>query len=311
MPSYLRIKPSLCTGRHGDFSALRSLCNKHRSLMPYFVLLRKQYRQYLRHCIFPGKAWRFQNGLPEDIRLQLRKAYVSGSALPTFIRSSLLRQNQKMACCPYCGIPTNVTVDHYLPQQHFPQFAALSLNLVPSCSACQNKGAKGDWFPGFENRHTHSLDFDRNPDRILHPYFDHFLGTTVLSLEFTPEKVLREITVRASCRDHRHLRMVDFHIRKLGINVRAAHLVHDLWEDLLERMRGNCDCRTDSGLETFLDGEFQRAYDRLGSPNAIEFVFYRSILRSRAKRNFLRQIAEQSAVGKRSRPLPKGAGWKS
>jgi hypothetical protein len=49
--------------------------------------------------------------------------------------------------CPYCGLPKNITVDHYLPRklQAFPHLSFLSLNLVPACSDCQ--GSKGSFYP--------------------------------------------------------------------------------------------------------------------------------------------------------------------
>lgn len=58
-----------------------------------------------------------------------------------------LRDYERFPACPYCGLPKNITVDHYLPRKHqaFPHLSFLSLNLVPACSDCQ--GAKGSFYP--------------------------------------------------------------------------------------------------------------------------------------------------------------------
>lgn len=58
-----------------------------------------------------------------------------------------LRDYERYGACPYCGLPKNITVDHYLPRKHkaFPHLSFLSLNLVPACSDCQ--GSKGSFYP--------------------------------------------------------------------------------------------------------------------------------------------------------------------
>lgn len=45
--------------------------------------------------------------------------------------------------CPYCGINSPTTVDHYLPKEDFPEFSVMSHNLVPCCADCNSlKGRK-------------------------------------------------------------------------------------------------------------------------------------------------------------------------
>jgi hypothetical protein len=59
--------------------------------------------------------------------------------------------------CPYCTITPVRTLDHYLPKDPYPEFAILTMNLVPSCSGCNS-----------------SRDFrDSTGERaLIHPYFD-------------------------------------------------------------------------------------------------------------------------------------------
>lgn len=62
--------------------------------------------------------------------------------------------------CPFCGIGTVNTLDHYLPKTHFPMFSVTPHNLVPACTWCQ--GEKMEYFPTTAG------------GQLLHPYFDDF-----------------------------------------------------------------------------------------------------------------------------------------
>ncbi|WMX58624.1 hypothetical protein [Peribacillus sp. R9-11] len=42
------------------------------------------------------------------------------------------------AICPYCGINSSGTFDHYLPKEDYPDFAVLSMNLIPCCEKCNS-----------------------------------------------------------------------------------------------------------------------------------------------------------------------------
>lgn len=79
-------------------------------------------------------------------------------------------RERKLKFCPSCGEEgTPNTLDHYLPQEHYPHFVVTPANLTPMCDACQS--AKG-------TRTT-----DHHGKRIfLHPYYDDFLVMRVLHL---------------------------------------------------------------------------------------------------------------------------------
>lgn len=62
--------------------------------------------------------------------------------------------------CPFCGIGTVNTLDHFLPKTHFPVFSVVPNNLVPACTWCQ--GEKMEYFPTTAG------------EQLLHPYFDDF-----------------------------------------------------------------------------------------------------------------------------------------
>ncbi|MDX8124412.1 hypothetical protein SKZ59_21785 [Janthinobacterium sp. GMG2] len=62
--------------------------------------------------------------------------------------------------CPFCGIGTVNTLDHFLPKTHFPVFSVTPNNLVPACTWCQ--GEKMEYFATTAG------------GQLLHPYFDNF-----------------------------------------------------------------------------------------------------------------------------------------
>lgn len=62
--------------------------------------------------------------------------------------------------CPFCGIGTVNTLDHFLPKTHFPVFSVMPNNLVPACTWCQ--GEKLEYFATTAG------------EQLLHPYFDNF-----------------------------------------------------------------------------------------------------------------------------------------
>ena len=41
--------------------------------------------------------------------------------------------------CPYCEIDRAETLDHFIPKEHYPEFAVFSFNLVPCCDVCNRK----------------------------------------------------------------------------------------------------------------------------------------------------------------------------
>ena len=63
--------------------------------------------------------------------------------------------------CQYCDITASRSIDHYLPQGEFEEFAVFSLNLVPACKDCNNLKLER-WLKN-GRRQFLSLYFDRLP----------------------------------------------------------------------------------------------------------------------------------------------------
>ncbi|EOO12778.1 HNH endonuclease signature motif containing protein [Bacillus cereus] len=59
--------------------------------------------------------------------------------------------------CPYCGVQSSNTLDHYLPKKHYPMYSIDPINLLPCCSDCNSKKSEHKQLEGKET---------------FHPYFD-------------------------------------------------------------------------------------------------------------------------------------------
>ncbi|MFP5042934.1 HNH endonuclease [Parasediminibacterium sp. JCM 36343] len=80
------------------------------------------------------------------------------------IISKALLQTQA-GCCVSCGIGDVDQIDHFLPQEHFPEYSILHKNLIPICGLCNE--IKSDNIPGEEKNYFHPM-FDKLPDE---PFF--------------------------------------------------------------------------------------------------------------------------------------------
>ncbi|EPM0888979.1 HNH endonuclease [Klebsiella aerogenes] len=109
--------------------------------------------------------------------------------------------------CPYCGIGTATTLDHYYCKSTLPQFSILKENLIPCCGEC--------------NKTKGTLKPKKKWKRVFNPYFDDFSGKInappiVIHFKEKGDGVLFHITPNPmlSRIDKMH---INFHISKLGI----------------------------------------------------------------------------------------------
>ncbi len=78
--------------------------------------------------------------------------------------------------CPFCGLGTANSLDHYLPKTKFPALSVVPDNLVACCMWCQKE--KDAYFPTTPE------------DQLLHPYFDDWSFDTWLAAEVVQEPVV-------------------------------------------------------------------------------------------------------------------------
>ncbi len=170
--------------------------------------------------------------------------------------------NKILQSCPYCGLPGELTLDHYLPRsvRLFPHLSVLTANLVPACMPCQR--AKGEFYPGFSKTrrvrripppatlHKSVLErparsaFGRRlagkarlvgQSRILHPYFDEIFSTRMMRLvDVNGLKVLA-----ASNSFYRKHQLVNFHVGKLRLAERTAREINKALDYFVASLRAH------------------------------------------------------------------------
>ncbi|MBD3672002.1 MAG: hypothetical protein HUJ26_00625 [Planctomycetaceae bacterium] len=112
----------------------------------------------------------------------------------------------KHRICPFCGIGTANTLDHYLPKSEYPVYAVNPSNLVPCCEWCQ--GEKKEYYPRSKGK------------QLLHPYFDDVENELWLTAEVV-EGVPASFRYFASPPDTWatfQKRRLDAHLKELNLN---------------------------------------------------------------------------------------------
>ena len=85
-------------------------------------------------------------------------------------------------CCLYCGIGEIDQIDHYLPQEHFPEFSILHKNLIPICGKCNE--IKGANIPGAYGKDYMHLVYDIIPIETFYKC-EIFYQTQIPKIVFT------------------------------------------------------------------------------------------------------------------------------
>jgi len=166
-----------------------------------------------------------------------------------YIKLRRERAKQQLGCCPYCGLPGSLTLDHYLPRdvKRFPHYSALEMNLVPACYGCQIK--KSNFSPNIDAKvrlvsarskkrrlsfsegkikkihQLHSVSPSTSPfvtvtQRVIHPFFDSFLKkpTIFISTTTSSSKQIKKIEIRNCSIKQKSL--LEFHLKLLDMNHR-------------------------------------------------------------------------------------------
>lgn len=239
--------------------------------------------------------------------------YESSSDCFSYISEFRDKARDNLSCCPYCGMPSNITLDHHLPRKKtaFPEYSTLSLNLVPACSDCQN--IKSDYYnekirargrfarhprpkaplhtddpvrrfkcmPGSRRKDRFILKrgiSTMKGSRLIHPLIDKFLmRRAVLVL---PTKHPEEFVVKASSGVRRNdRRNLDFHIHKLRLSSRANSCINRHRQTLLTSLTYGGKVPQGAALQIDLMRLYQEAVARAaGACNAIEPTYLFGLL---------------------------------
>ena len=176
----------------------------------------------------------------------------------SYIRTDLM---SVVDYCPMCGIAPPSQLDHQMPKEDFRSLSVCRLNLVPTCSVCNNKKRKGD------------------PSDFVHAYYDHELR----NIPFF------EIEIHSSPATHRMSWKFRINRRIIGNDTLADKVEHQIGViKLFRRLYRETNIllsdilsstiTTQVQLDTILSYEY-RKYERYGM-NDWRRVFLRSLIDS-------------------------------
>jgi len=84
--------------------------------------------------------------------------------MKTALENYLVQLQTQAGCCVSCGIGEADQLDHFLPQEHFPEYSIMHKNLIPICGTCNE--IKSDYIPGETKNYFHPM-FDKLPDEAF------------------------------------------------------------------------------------------------------------------------------------------------
>lgn len=179
-----------------------------------------------------------------------------------------IKMSAKGNICPYCGVGSVETLDHFLPKGRYSRFSILPINLVPSCRDCNT--TKADDVCTYESASSH-------------PYFE---DTAVMTEQWLQAEILEagEILAvySATPPDHwpeRRAARITNHFNALGLARRygiqaATRMI--VYAEFIAEMRKNVgeDMMT-SVLNMYVKGEVRAA-----GVNSWQAALARAVLRS-------------------------------
>lgn len=149
------------------------------------------------------------------------------AGLKAFIKA--LQPTDLQGTCPYCGISTPESFDHYLPKEDFPEYAVLALNLIPCCIACNGK--KGTYWRENAQR------------KIINFYRDDLPSETFL---FAKASMVRNVVVpkfsikNNGAIDHRLFAIIEGHFARLNLLSRYKKESNDEITNVVESVTSHC-----------------------------------------------------------------------
>lgn len=99
------------------------------------------------------------NGVSKSTMKELYSYRMVHAKLPGRAIYGLIMRGDGIKRCPLCNAEIARTIDHFLPQKHYPNTTIMPINLVPACYHCQGKK--------LSKRPT------CRQDQLIHPYFDN------------------------------------------------------------------------------------------------------------------------------------------
>lgn len=219
--------------------------------------------QYQSYCNNSGDPWIVGAALlQKELQQSLKVHYANPpNGRLEFIRE--YRDDLSPNLCLMCGSLKSGTLDHYLPKNHYAEFAVFSKNLIPACS-CNT--LRKDTIIG-------------NPgERIIHPYFDDFLDARLYTSIFAGNFLQPSISVQLCDPTGPNARILEFHLKNVILKNKILNSFEKLWGDLVRRPRKKLCIGTDNPtMHEFkhIIGKHLSYHDNFSdTPNNWHSIFY-------------------------------------
>ncbi|MDV4111466.1 hypothetical protein CMT20_06550 [Elizabethkingia anophelis] len=163
--------------------------------------------------------------------------------------------------CQYCNMGEPLTIDHYLPRFYFPEFSALSINLIPCCATCNNKKGE-EWL----------VEGSR---KIINYYYDELPDTDYLVCKIVFRKGIAKARFSLETRmiGNEMATVIENHFETLGLldryNERSGGEITEVLDAITQRV----------GLKTLLDMRAELVADANDLKNRRGSNYWRAVLK--------------------------------
>lgn len=185
------------------------------------------------------------------------------AGLKAFIKA--LQPTDLQGTCPYCGISTPESFDHFLPKEDFPEYAVFALNLIPCCTACNGK--KGTYWR--ENAQRKIINFYRDAlpsDTFL------FARASMVRNAIVPEFSIRN----DGAIDNRLFAVIEGHFARLNLLSRYRNESNDEITNVIESVTSHCRSADLNIIREGLDRNINSLMQRMG-PNYWKVALMRAL----------------------------------
>lgn len=147
---------------------------KKENLLGELEVIKERYELYLSNKQRLSNIEQLDYLEREEIKDQLISCYGNNITLNNLKTDITLKQElYYQAKCPYCGINSHGSFDHYLPKEDYPDFSVLAVNLIPCCEKCNSKKGKR-WKDDVGNRLFLNYYYDLlSEEKYLYAYLSY------------------------------------------------------------------------------------------------------------------------------------------
>lgn len=226
-----------------------------------------QYEKYLEE---KGNPWVLNTcNLTTSLQVALKLHYKSKiKDSLEFLKS--YRDKLSPDLCLMCGGLGMGTLDHYLPKDDYAEFSIYSKNLVPACSCNSTRGT--------------TVMGDTAPKRVIHPYYDDFLGERLYQSVFSGDFLTPKISIDLINANDMNSEILKFHLDEVIKKNNIVGWFEKIWSNLTERGHDILELVLDEqeinpdGLRNSIRKWVRSKDKEYGTPNNWYSFFYQGLL---------------------------------